>query len=85
MDDDPDQGVEDNIQGIQCSMLIVGLGEGLRVHTKTSRVCREGRTRYYIQLWHKIIAAMDYKKFHTLFNFFWSNCFVILDKDDARR
>ena len=37
MDDDPDEGVEDNIQGIQHTMFIEGLGEGPGVHTKTSR------------------------------------------------
>ena len=36
MDDDPDEGVEDNIQGIQHTMFIEGLREGPGVHTKTS-------------------------------------------------
>ena len=38
MDNDPDQGVEDNIKTVQYTMLIHSLWEGLGVHTKTSRV-----------------------------------------------
>ena len=38
VDDDPDKGVEDNVQGIQYTMFIEGLREGPGVHTKTSRV-----------------------------------------------
>ena len=38
VDDDPDKGVEDNVQGIQYTMFIEGLRERPGVHTKTSRV-----------------------------------------------
>ena len=38
MDDDPDQGIEYNIEGIQHTMFIEGLREGPGVYTKASCV-----------------------------------------------
>ena len=38
MDDDPDQGIKDNIEDIQHTVLIIGLRKGPGVYTKATGV-----------------------------------------------
>lgn len=41
MDDDPDQGIKDNIEDIQHTVLIIGLRKGPGVYTKATGVWQE--------------------------------------------